>query len=439
MTTEQPIEGTQLGITVRQIAVMMRDSPSWEPAVLQHYQRLQLSQLIQHARQNVPFYADRLNVLCGKDGEIDWSRWQDIPILKRADLRDSAEQLLARTVPALHGPLHHATSSGSTGIPVKVIFPRLFTHVADVAWDRFYRSHNIEMGYGYTDFRPELPAHVEPGTDACKITEPELAYLIRRDISPEQKLDWLEVSPFKVLRDTPNHMEILARINLRRDKPVQLDSVIGIGMGFTSQQTELIAESFGAKSVSPYSSKEGTLIGYQCHHGNDHFHNCAELVLLEVVDERGKEVPAGVQGRCIITPFFNSAQPLIRYEQGDILVKGEGCPGGVTLPVIKEISGRQDSIFSFAGRDMVIIGLEPIDMQNLLKADAFQFAQTGPEHVEVRYIARVDVEPSAASQVAEKFCQLAGMKLEIVFKRVEDLPFNSGGKQQRFVREYFAK
>ena len=118
-------------------------------------------------------------------------------------------------------------------------------------------------------------------------------------------------------------------------------------------------------------------MAFKCNHGNDHFHVCPELVLLEIVDENNRQVPVGGKGRVLITPFFNSAQPLIRYEQGDIVVRGAGCPGGLTLPVIKEISGRKDAIFKFPDRDVAIVGLDVVEIRKLLQADAFQFAQVG--------------------------------------------------------------
>ena len=57
-----------------------------------------------HARENVPFYKTRLDPLFKKNGEIDWNRWHEIPIVSRADLRDRRNELLATELPPGHGP-----------------------------------------------------------------------------------------------------------------------------------------------------------------------------------------------------------------------------------------------------------------------------------------------------------------------------------------------
>jgi phenylacetate-coenzyme A ligase PaaK-like adenylate-forming protein len=93
---------TQPGLQ-QQFFEMLMESQRWKPEVLREYQRGQLSQLIKHAIRQVPFYETRLNVVIGSDGEIDWDRWGDIPILTRKDITEKGDDLLARAVPTAHG------------------------------------------------------------------------------------------------------------------------------------------------------------------------------------------------------------------------------------------------------------------------------------------------------------------------------------------------
>src|SRR5262249_1838659 len=86
------------------------------------HQRALLERLIRYARVHVPFYRDRkqLNGLFRTGGEIDWDRWQDIPILSRQDVQRAGDALRSRWMPPEHGPTWTASTSGSTGEPVRI-------------------------------------------------------------------------------------------------------------------------------------------------------------------------------------------------------------------------------------------------------------------------------------------------------------------------------
>src|SRR3990170_3458026 len=93
---------------------MLLESQYWPPQQLLEYQRNQLSQLLEHARKNVPFYQTRLDPVLKRDGKIDWERWQEIPILTRQDLFDHRESMLTSILPPGHGETRNFWSSGTT-------------------------------------------------------------------------------------------------------------------------------------------------------------------------------------------------------------------------------------------------------------------------------------------------------------------------------------
>jgi phenylacetate-CoA ligase len=436
MTDEYHTGDTPEGVSLKQISDMMRESLHWPRETLQTYQRMQLGQLLRHARENVPFYQNRLNCVFDSDDEIVWSQWEQLPILKREDLRQQSNLLLSKVNPTSHGATQTSSTSGSTGIPVTVTFPQLFTFVAKAAWNRFRALHGINYEEGVIDFCLKLPAHADPQAEYSAPRMGEYVYFIRRNLPVQRKLHWLAQSGFRYLQDVPNHLEIMARANLRAGKPVRLEAVSGVGMAMSDEQRALFLESFGARSIMPYSSKEGSLMGFECPHAPRHYHTCPELGLLEVVDNQGHAVPAGHPGRCIITPFFNSAQPLIRYEQGDIITSASHCDGGISLPILAEIVGRKDAAFNFSNGDTTFIGIDVAKVRDLLSADAFQVVQVGRNDVEVRYVAAVSASENNTAQVSKHLLHLAGFPLNLTYRQMDDLPFNSGGKQQRLVNEY---
>ena len=66
------------------------------------YQQSLLGPLLEHARRNAPFYADRLAPVF-PDGRLDLARWSELPILTRAEAQRQVEALKARHLPPDRG------------------------------------------------------------------------------------------------------------------------------------------------------------------------------------------------------------------------------------------------------------------------------------------------------------------------------------------------
>jgi phenylacetate-CoA ligase len=426
------------GITYEQILEMLMDSQYWPRADMLAFQRSQLGQLLRHAKANVPFYEKRLDCVFGKDGSINWERWDEIPILTREDLRDHRDAMQARVIPPGHGRVSTASSSGSTGVPITVSFPKIAILAGRAAWHRMFRAHGFDTLRRMAEFKLKLPNGQLPGPEPLELrsldSDVKHIYIDRR-ASTEDKLAQLKRSRIDFLADTPNSLEILARTNLMQAEPLKFEGALGIGMGFSDIQRKLIAESFGARSVSPYSSKEATLIAAECP-VSQWFHVSAELLHLECLDHNGKHVRIGQKGRAIITPFFFTSQPLIRYDQGDIIVPAGACPCGCALPTIKSIEGRSDPIFDFPGRKTAIVGLDFEALRQDLDAIATQIAQVGSFNLEIRYVASHTASSEGMSRFIGRVQDAVGQDISFTFKQVPSIPFNAGGKQQRMVREY---
>jgi phenylacetate-CoA ligase len=432
-------EETHNGLLLPEVAAMMAESQFWPANQMRDYQRLQLGQLLRHAQSTTEFYKHRLSGVLRGDGTINWENWHTIPVVKRSDLQTHGLAMQSTSVPGAHGNIGISTSSGSTGVPVHIKIPRLALWVASTAWVRFLNHHGMDVKHGHTEFKAFLPDGKPMIENVLHFpaSENKVARTwINRNLPTQRKLDYLQSTNTAALLDTPNHMEVLAHENLRRKWPVQLQFMVGIGMGISPLQEALFNQSFTARTASPYSSKEGTLMAFQCAHSRKNFHICSELVYFEVLDEKDKPVPAGQPGRAVITPFFNSAQPLIRYEQGDIVVAGESCSCGSTLPVLSEIRGRSDAIFRFPDKQVAFNRFDDVLVQNALAADAYQFAQTAPRHIVVRYVSSTVADAKGQELVRQHLFSLIQTDAEVTFHRVATIPFNAGGKQQRVTREF---
>ena len=123
---------------------MLMRSQYWSADKMRDYQRSQLTHLLRHAKKNVPFYENRLDAVMKSNGDIDWERWSEIPIVKRSDLVEHREAMQAKELPPGHGVLKEFSTSGSTGVPVTTTHNALAAIAAKAATLRSYAWNNVD-------------------------------------------------------------------------------------------------------------------------------------------------------------------------------------------------------------------------------------------------------------------------------------------------------
>ncbi len=112
--------------------------------------------------------------------------------------------------------------------------------------------------------------------------------------------------------------------------------IILSGEVLTDENFLKIKEAFKCELTNSYGSSECITIGRKTIVDKDYelFNN---MCLLEILDENNNAVPAGKQGRVIVTNFYNFSQPFIRYDTGDLAIKYEDKYGNL---IFKGVAGR---------------------------------------------------------------------------------------------------
>lgn len=378
---------------LQQFHEMLMESQYWPPKALADYQRLQLGQLLRHARANVPFYATRLDKVFTASGDIDWDRWHDIPILNRTDLIEHRQSMQARVQPAGHGALYEATTSGSTGVEVTTTHNGLANLANRAAMFRHYRRHAIDwsrtLAAWYGDDRADAafpsgrvggpwgPAW-EPSAQSGRFVR------VNRFATAAEALELYGRHDTAYFTGRGKTAQALAFEARRLGSSQRFDAILGFATAILPDERADCAAVFGARMMGQYSSKEGHGMAHECPSG-PHYHINEELALIEILDDRGHPTPAGEIGRVVVTPLLSTAQPLIRYEQGDLAVPGGTCSCGRTLKVIERVVGRTMHLFRFPD-GTTVAPIMPGDARQLIGAKYWQIAQVGPLEIEVRYV-----------------------------------------------------
>lgn len=419
----------------------LMESQYWPADRLRDLQRQHLARLARHARDNVPFYRDRLDVLFDSRGNVDWSRWNEVPIVTREDLGNSGEEMLSRSIPAAHGATTRATTSGSTGIAITALTTQYAGMAAKMA------SHRGQSWHG-TDWTKDILFYMEE--------KPEGAWP-NVEIGPSWGPPWMPKSTGRFLRlngDTPPRYvleyiaahgevgylscrakvaQVVALESMRLGLPAKLDGVFAFSTATYDDEREDIDRAFGAKVLSFYSSKEAHLMAYQCP-VNNHLHITEEFVVVELLDDQGRPVPKGTLGQVVVTNLLNWAQPLIRYSHGDLAIEGEACSCGRTLRVIDKIAGRVSEMFRFPDGSAVAFGV-PRDFKPKFNIKTWQIAQTGPLELEVRYAPISDDRVFDSAGLTEALRGMTHPDVTIAFLRTEEFLPRDGRKFTEYVNE----
>lgn len=414
---------------------MLMESQFWPQEQMFEFQRSQLAQLLRHAKATVPFYRTRLDPVFKRNGEIDWDRWQDIPILKRHHLVEHRESMLASQLPPGHGKIAELFSSGSTATPVVASHNSLVKWVSRAAVHRSHRWHDLDWSQNLVvwkggDEQAAWPNGAEGGSWAPDWLAPSLRgrrHTINRLATEDQVLEFALRKHAKHLMSSSQSLQSLALLAEQSRIEIKLDSVTTFGTGLALDECADLSRVFRSKVISNYSSQEGHKIGITCETGR-HYHLNAELNFVELLDDEGKECQIGQPGRVVFTPLFNTAQPLIRYEQGDIAVRGKNCACGKTLPVLQEISGRITNLFHLPGGRKISPILDDHHFTANFGAKTWQLVQTGPLAVDLRY---VETDPRAVVNTAyaeDAIRKRIHQDVQITFVRLATTPLTPGGK-----------
>jgi phenylacetate-CoA ligase len=420
----------------QRIYEMLMESQYWPPEKMLEFQRSQLSQLLRHAKANVPFYNTRLDPIFKEDGEIDWNRWQEIPIVKRHHLVEQRDSMLATQLPPGHGATWEEFSSGSSGTPITTRHIQLEGCVSGAVLHRAQRWHNMDWSKNSVSWRgnddllsnwPEGQEVESWAPDWTKANQRGKSYYVNRATSQENVIEYALRKNALYLSSRPKLLQSLALASERLNTPLNLEVVTTFGTGVTDDEREDFHSIFGAKVLSLYSSGEGCKIANTCETGH-HYHVNPELNYLEILDDGGSPCAIGQPGRVIITPIYNTAQPLIRYEQGDIAVRGPTCSCGKQLPVLQEISGRVIHLFRFPDGHIVAPSLPTKEFITNFGVKTWQLVQTGPLEVELRY---VQTDPNFIpnkTYALDVIRRRVRADLKVTFVALSETPLTEAGK-----------
>ncbi|MFC1980218.1 phenylacetate--CoA ligase family protein, partial [Chloroflexota bacterium] len=233
----------------------------------------------------------------------------------------------------------------------------------------------------------------------------------------------------------PSAMYLLAHFIEKEGKPrLRPRAIITGAEQLYDYQRELFRKVFQCETYSCYGSWEIRAIASECsqHSG---YHITAENVILEIVNDEGKPVPLGEEGRILATNLHNNAMPFIRYDIGDVgALSDQACPCGRGLPLLAKLSGRTtDVILTRSGRTIPGIGL-PWEFLAFLGIEQFQIVQESYEKVMIKLILDREYPQSHVDEltreIISRYRPILGEDIDITVDFVDQISLTRMGKRR---------
>lgn len=413
----------------------------WPEQQLREMQLRQLHLLLSHAQATTAFYRERLAAVGFRpDLPLTEETWQRIPLLERREVQDAGTSLRSLRPPASHGRTSEVTTTGSTGMPVRV----LKTQISDVFWNactlRDLRWHSRDVS-GRLALIMRVPNGSAPWPEGVELPNwgravgtlyasgPACALDIFTPV--DRQIDWLQrVQPAHLLTFPTNLHQIARRC---RDRGITLQSLRAVSTMGELVGADLRADcraAFGLALTDMYSAEEAGYMALQCP-AHEHYHVQSEVARIEVLDAQDRPCVPGAIGRVVVTPLHNFAAPLVRYAIGDYAEVGPPCPCGRGLPVLRRILGRTRNMVRLPSGESHWAALESQRFAAVAPIIQYQIIQS-QEGVEMKLVVRRELTEAEASTLRSLVQSALGHPFDVRLTYCDSIPRGPGGKYEEF-------
>lgn len=394
-------------------------------ATLQANRLTRLQTLISNAKQRIPFYADMYDAMTFDNSKpFSQADFEDLPILSKKDLREFTNSAYADSIPSKRK--RTVTTSGSTGEPFRFFLDNAYTIEMIAMGNRIWRWAKADV---------ERPKILCAPKSAAKYY-PNLIYFphssLRSDF--QANLEFIRSTGTDLIFGTPVMTFDFLRLFIERKTPISFKKAILGGHVVTPGIRKYLFDNFACEVFEFYAAAETRMIGIECERHNG-LHIQEDNLIVEIVDEKGKLVPAGKVGKVVVTALSNEIMPFIRYEIGDLgKILPYSCPCGRTSRLI-QIQGRSNEplLLSPDGNSIAPSSLRDIFDPFFPYFYRYQLIQETREKFLLKVVTTPEYTEMQGNQAIKQLKIEIGGNASISLEIVDEILLSSGGKPQNFV------
>lgn len=369
----------------------------------------------------------------------NYSTWEEVPVMQKNDLQRPLDERFSKGYDSKN--CYVGKTSGSSGHPFIFAKDR-FCHA--LSWAEFndrYQWYGIDLDSSVQARFYGIPLD-RLGYFKERIKD-RFGFRYRFpifDLSDAKMEDFLEEfqkKSFDYINGYTSSIVLFGKFLQKRNLVLKeicpnLRLCIVTSEMFFEEDKLLLEKVFGVPVVNEYGASELGLLAFQ--NPQQEWVLNSETMFVEVLDKDGKALPAGEEGRIVITSLYNKAHPFIRYDIGDTGALAENS--SAKKPVLKRLLGRTNDV-ALLPSGKVVPGLtfyyvtkSIIENDGLIKE--FIVQQTEPGAFRIIYVSEKELEPEKKQKIKAAMVTYLEEGLTVNFEHKTTLNRNKRGKLKQF-------
>ncbi len=425
----------------------LRAHERWTRTQLEQHQARALQELREYAYTRSPFYQRFHRGLLHRP-------LTELPVLTKTLVMEHFDDLVTDRGVRLEGVREHTAhadperrflgrywvcaTSGSTGQPGLFLFDRSewlavltsFARAHEWAGARISLTHRMTMASVASTNPWHLSAQVAATLRSWWMPA------LRLDAAQPLETIVRQLNAFQpaMLVAYPSVARILADEQLGGRLHIAPDRIFTSAEVLTLETRRRSQVAWGQQPFDQYATTESGNLAAECqqHAG---LHLMEDLVLVEVVDEHNRPVPAGAYGeKVLVTVFASRTLPLIRYEITDsVRLARSPCRCGLPFVLVDAIQGRVEDVLRFPAATGGEVAIHPNIFHHLLDTlptNGWQVIQGREGQLTVLLsgpAGGID-EEVVADAVASALAAQGARVPHVTVRRVSAIPKSAGGK-----------
>ena len=410
----------------------LQESQWWSREKLEEYQMQQLSKLLHHAYENVPYYRRIFDERGLKPKDIqDFDNLKKLPYLTKDDFKIHFDELVARNINVKNLPMGH--TSGTSGKPLQ-----FYTSSVIAQKELAFIFHQwSRVGYEPGDARVEMRGQLKEENETVEfIPSSKVLRLSPRIDNKEIARYYLEkIKEFKgsFLHGYPSTIASFAHTIKKCGLlvPFRLKAVFFASEAIYDWEREIVNDVFNCRVFCHYGLAEQVVLAAECE--ISHFYHCLPQYGITEFDPETNEI--------IGTSLLNYINPFIRYKTTDIafnIKQNSYCCNRSYYPMFEKLEGRiEDYIVTSHGLIGPAIITHPFKDLKTIKET--QIVQKAINYIFLRVVKWEDKEKSEfnseTNQLSYDLQQIFGDDMRIEVKEVEEIERTKSGKFKWIVSE----
>ncbi len=414
------------------------EKTQWLPqSELLDLQWQRIGELLEHAFEHVPYYADVRRSIVLDPRSFTRDRSLDrLPLLGRSTIIQRLDRLRATNIP--HDRFVPNGTGGSTGEPLRFFDDHTASGWLDAAVWRSHRWCDVDVGdrccylwganFDLTRFQGLSGRMRSRALNLLMLPAWKLG-------TATSDTFWKKVVDFrpKLLVAYSGAIYNWARLLGDDQEPIpDLRAIIVSAETLHDEWRAVIERCFKVPVYNRYGGRDIKFIAQECPKRKG-LHINAENVFVEIVKD-GRSVAPGEIGEVVVTRLDNFAMPFIRYRSGDLgVMASSACECGRSLPLLQKIEGRiQDTIVTEDGR--IVSGpFFAHMMKDCPDVKEFQVHQLALDQLLIQVVLHDHTSFSSRSRIQRLVQEYLGHSVMIGFDLRDSIPLTGSGKRRVIV------